>query len=175
MTKTTAMNFTRHPQTDVLIEIFSETSPGQVLTDIEVANEVARRLGARDPRWKRHMDTVRKHLQEDRNIDLFYDPKARGYRHQSDLDVVGSGDRDRKAIHRKAKKAVRRQVLGVKDYKALPPQMQVKYNTNVAMAATLASMSSPAGAKQLADVTKAGNGKLSAGQVVDLFTKKKGS
>lgn len=169
---TKVMQFSRCPQTDVLIEIFSETSPGLV-PSAHVAKEVRARLGVDDLKWRDRMTVVKKALLEDHKIRVEFDRAAGQFRHLTDAEAVAWLEKDRRGIGRKAKRMVRNAVFGIKDRAALNAQQKMQVDTATTIAAFMANAASRDGSRLIADMSKAGNAKLTAGQVVDLFKRKK--
>ena len=168
------MNFTRCPQTDVLIEILSETKPG-VVSNAHVTKEIRSRLGVDDPRWRQRMDLVKRVLLEEHKIRVEYDRTAKAYRHLTDAESVAWLEKDRRGLGKKAKRMVRGAVFGIKDRESLTAPQRLQVDTATTVAAFVVNASSRDGSRAIADMSKAGNAKLTAGQVVDLFKRKKGS
>jgi hypothetical protein len=144
------MNFTRTPQSDVLVEIFAATGPGEILEYAAIERELQRRLGIRVPTWRNCMATVMKYLRREHNIVIRAEPRV-GYRHLSDTDVLSEGDRDRRKAYRHNKRALEKQNFGYKAPETLTRDQQIKRTMLTSVLSTLVEFSGSPAKRHLRD------------------------
>jgi hypothetical protein len=157
------MNFTRTPQTDVLVEMFASTAPGDLLEYAQIERELQRRLGIRVPTWRNVMSTVVKYLRREHKIIIRAEPRV-GYRHLADVDVLTEADRDRRKSHRHNKRALEKQFFGYKQPDALTPEQQMKRTTAMSILSTIVQFTTT-GARKLRDPKPANTARIASGVV----------
>lgn len=105
------------------------------------------------------------------NIDgvVFDNVRGTGYKRLNDIEIVGTAEREREALRRQAKKAVRR-LTCVQHFDALPNDIKIKHNAAVSGFGAIAAMMTPGSMKKLEASVEKASQQLPLAKTLEAFT-----
>lgn len=155
--------FVQSIDTKAAIDCLSAAAVGETVTFTKLSAALGREVAGGDPNVQ---SALRAMLNDGA---LFDNVRGVGYKRLNDAEVVGTAERERVGLRRKARRAVRK-LSCVADFAALPNDLKIKHNAAMSGFGAIAQMLTPGNLKKVEDAVSKASAQLPLAKTLAAFT-----
>lgn len=148
--------------TKLVVDRFKQAAVGEVVSFKALSEALGRKVEGDCP----NVQSALRILLNDHTV--FENVRSIGYKRLNDVEIVGTAERDREALRRRAKKTVKR-LSSVREFDKLPNDMKIKHNAAMSGFGAIAAMLTTGRMKRLEEKVEVAQQQLPLAKTLECF------